>query len=133
MRRPIETDITFESESQFYSGFSENLRPKGGIFVATHVLPLGAPGNAPVAVVFTRPGQPSERKIRVEEPRPWITSTPRRATCQARDGVIEFGSLGTEEIDVIRRFCTQRSPLFFEDRRAAHAPPRTRGDDQRLG
>jgi uncharacterized protein (TIGR02266 family) len=108
VRRPIETDITLESESQFYSGFSENLS-EGGIFVATHVL-LAV--GAPVAVAFTVPG--IERKLRVTGFVRWIRVHSETSDVPPGMG-IEFGPLGAEEFEVIRRFCTQRSPLFFDD------------------
>jgi len=107
-RRPIETDISFVSESQFYSGFSENIS-EGGIFVATHAL-LGV--GAPISVEFTLPGV--SRKFRVDGFVRWV-----RIHSEASDAPpgmgIEFGSLGAEDLEAIRRFCAQRSPLFFDD------------------
>jgi uncharacterized protein (TIGR02266 family) len=107
LRRPIETDITLESESQFYSGFSENLS-EGGIFVATHnLLAVGAA----VAVVFTLPSV--NRKLRVEGHVRWVRVHSDTSDLPPGMG-IAFGTLGTEDIEAIRRFCTQRSPLFYE-------------------
>jgi uncharacterized protein (TIGR02266 family) len=107
LRRPIETDITLESESQFYSGFSENLS-EGGIFVATHgLLAVGAS----VAVAFTLPSL--ARKIRVEGHVRWVRVHSETSDLPPGMG-IEFGTLGTDELEAIRRFCTQRSPLFYD-------------------
>ncbi|HEY4012754.1 MAG TPA: TIGR02266 family protein [Polyangiaceae bacterium] len=106
-RRPIETDITLESESQFYSGFSENLS-EGGIFVATHgLLAVGAP----VAVVFTIPSV--ARKIRVEGHVRWVRVHSETSDLPPGMG-IEFGKLGADELEAIRAFCAQRSPLFYD-------------------
>jgi uncharacterized protein (TIGR02266 family) len=107
-RKPLETDITLESESEFYSGFSENLS-EGGIFMATHVL-LAV--GATVAVAFTVPGL--ARKIRVEGHVRWLRVHSETSDMPPGMG-IEFGPLSAEDFEVIRRFCAQRSPLFFDD------------------
>jgi uncharacterized protein (TIGR02266 family) len=106
-RQPLETDITLESESEFYSGFSENLS-EGGIFMATHsLLAVGAP----VAVAFTLPGL--ARKIRVEGHVRWVRIHSETSDMPPGMG-IEFGPLSAEDFEVIQRFCKQRTPLFFD-------------------
>ncbi len=107
-RRGVEIEITLESESQFYSGFSENIS-EGGIFVATHLL---RPVGARVEVVFSLPALSSP--IRVEGRVRWVRI--HAETSDAPPGMgIEFEALQPEELDAIRRFCASRSPLFFDD------------------
>ena len=107
-RRAVEIEITLESESQFYSGFSENLS-EGGIFVATHLLrPIGAR----IEVVFTLPRV--AKPIRIEGAVRWVRE--HTETSEAPPGIgIEFATVRKEDLEAIRRFCTARSPLFFDD------------------
>jgi uncharacterized protein (TIGR02266 family) len=106
-RRPVEIEITLESESQLYSGFSENFS-EGGVFVATHLL---RPVGARVEVAFTLPGLTTP--IRVEGAVRWVRE--HTETSDAPPGIgIEFGPLRREDLEAIRRFCSARSPLFYD-------------------
>ena len=107
-RKPVEIDITLESESQFYAGFGENLS-EGGIFVATHAV---QPVGTRLEVVFTLPGL--NRSIRVEGDVRWVRPYSETSDVPAGMG-LRFVSLAATDADAIRAFCARRAPLFFED------------------
>jgi uncharacterized protein (TIGR02266 family) len=107
LRLPFEVDITLESESQFYAGFSENLS-EGGIFVATHAL---RPVGTRLHVVFTLPGV--KGPMRVEGDVCWVRLHSDTSDLPPGMG-LHFVSLRSPDADVIRAFCEHRTPLFFE-------------------
>jgi uncharacterized protein (TIGR02266 family) len=105
-RRPVEINITLESESQLYTGFSENFSD-GGVFVATHML---RPVGARLEVTFTIPGLASP--IRVDGEVRWVREVSDTSDLPAGMG-LKFGSLRPEEAEAVRRFAASRSPIFF--------------------
>jgi uncharacterized protein (TIGR02266 family) len=107
-RRHVELDITLGSDSQFYSGFSENLS-EGGIFVATHDLrPLGTR----LEVTFSLPT--SRRRIRTEGVVCWVRAY--SETSGAPPGIgIRFLWLLQDDALAVRAFCIHRPPLFFTE------------------
>jgi len=107
-RKPVEIDITLESESQFYAGFGENLS-EGGIFVATHAV---QPVGTRLEVVFTLPGL--NRPIRVQGDVRWVRPYSETSDSPAGMG-LRFVSLAAPDAEAIRAFCARRAPLFFED------------------
>jgi uncharacterized protein (TIGR02266 family) len=106
-RMPFEIDITLESDSQFYSGFSENLS-EGGIFVATHAL---QPVGTRLDVIFTLPGV--KEPLRVEGDVCWVRVHSDTSDLPAGMG-LRFASLSARSADVIRAFCMHRAPLFYD-------------------
>ncbi len=104
LRRRLETDVTFHSESNFYAGFSSNLSD-GGLFVATHEdLPIGTE----LALRFTLPGgEEVEATVAVRWRRPAQPDLP--------GGVgVEFIELPPLARDAIHRFMRRRDPIFHE-------------------
>src|SRR5687767_6276653 len=65
-RVPVEVDIDFSSESNFYNGFTENIS-EGGVFVATYEL---KPMGEKVTMKFRLPD--SEETIECEGEVRWI-------------------------------------------------------------
>jgi uncharacterized protein (TIGR02266 family) len=105
-RLPVEIDITLESDSQFYAGFSENLS-EGGIFVATHAL---RPVGTRLDVAFTLPGV--KEPLRVEGDVCWLRIHSETSDLPPGMG-LRFVSLTSHDAEVVRAFCRQRTPLFF--------------------
>jgi uncharacterized protein (TIGR02266 family) len=101
---PLDTEITLESDSQFFSGLGGNLCA-GGVFVATYrELPVGHP----VAVTITLPDGEIVAKGFVR----WR----RDPSSGAAPGLgIAFDRVAPEDAQRIERFCAERAPLLHED------------------
>jgi uncharacterized protein (TIGR02266 family) len=107
VRVDAEFDIGFQSESNFYTGFSENIS-EGGVFVATYEKrKIGEQ----LAVRFTLPG----------------IDTPIEATAQvmwAREGDeasgtkpgygLQFVQLSDQAQELVMRFIKKRAPMFYD-------------------
>jgi uncharacterized protein (TIGR02266 family) len=107
-RRPVEIEITLESESQLYTGFSENFSD-GGVFVATHML---KPVGSRLEVTFTLPGVPAP--IRVDGEVRWVRVDSETSDMPAGMG-LRFGALQPDDAEAISRFSAKRTPLFFAE------------------
>jgi uncharacterized protein (TIGR02266 family) len=107
-RLDAEFDVTFESEHNFYTGFSEDIS-EGGIFVATHELrPVGTVSE----VHFTLPG--IDRPLRVRGEVRWHRRP--RAGSNTWPGMgLRFVELEPATRRLIERFVNKREPLFFEE------------------
>lgn len=103
-RHPLEVDIGFFSESNFYSGLTQDIS-EGGLFVATHqLLPVGTH----VSVTFTLPGV---REIQADGVVTWV-----REPLEGRPGMgIRFAQLRSEDQATIHRFIQKRPPLYHEE------------------
>lgn len=107
-RVDVETEITFESEDNFYQGFSENIS-EGGLFVVTY-LPRRC-GDV-ITVRFTLPGLGRLIEARAEV----------RWQRQGHDDRDVAPGLGVRFLDlteadraVIERFVGKREPLFYDE------------------
>jgi uncharacterized protein (TIGR02266 family) len=100
------TQVHLGSDSNFYTGFSNNIS-EGGIFVATHL--LRARGTV-IDIEFSLPdGGPP---IRVETEVRWICD----AFASERPGMgLQFRALSPDERGRIEAFINQRETLFYED------------------
>lgn len=107
-----EFDVTFESDHNFYTGFTENLS-EGGVFIAGYAVSsqLRAVGER-IQIRFTLPGV-EKPIIAVAELR-WhrqynpVSDTP--------PGVgLRFIELSDEDRRFIERFVNARQPLFYDD------------------
>lgn len=106
-RVSLEADIGFESESNFYTGFSGDVSD-GGLFLATYdVLPIGT--RLSVSFVL-----PEGHQVMTRGEVTWV---------RAADGIdsdlhpgmgIAFEALSKRDQEAIRRFISRRPPLFFE-------------------
>lgn len=107
-RVDLETDVTFESASNFFTGFMEDIS-EGGLFVATYNLqPLGTKMD----LRFTLP---NGQVVQVEGEVRWLRD-PRDENLDAPPGMgIMFGEIAPEDREAIQAFIEARSPLFFED------------------
>ncbi|MDP2272123.1 MAG: TIGR02266 family protein [Archangium sp.] len=116
MKKPIRTSgrvkmqaaVDFNSDNNFFNGFSANISD-GGLFVATvNLLPLGTE----VDLSFTLPsGERIEAKGKVQ----WV----REVNDQLIDAFpgmgVQFSSLNPAAQNAITQFLVQRDPLFFAD------------------
>lgn len=105
-RASLAVELHLASESHFFSGLSGDIS-EGGIFVSTwRELAVGSP----VDVELSLPG--SERPLRAHGEVRWQ----RDASGDAPPGVgIAFDELAAEDRALIRRFCTLRPPLYYDD------------------
>ena len=95
------------SESQLYTGFSENLS-EGGVFMATHaVRPIGEKVELTLMLPETKP-------IRMVAEVRWLREYADQNDSPPGMG-LRFVALGGEVARVIRRFLAQRAPLFYEE------------------
>ncbi|MFK7991805.1 MAG: TIGR02266 family protein [Sandaracinaceae bacterium] len=107
-RVEITVDISFGSDDNFYSGFSEDLSD-GGLFVATYDL---KPVGTVIELEFTLPDGHIVRTV--AEVR-WLRS-PRDADSDMQPGMgMRFSKLAREDGEAIERFLAARAPLFYDD------------------
>ena len=106
-RFSIDTDIGFQSESNFYTGFTEDIS-EGGLFLATYdCRPLGSM----LCINFTLP---NGELVTAEGVVRWIREYNRNTPDMTPGMGVQFTSLAEEHRAAINRFLTQREPLFYE-------------------
>ena len=106
-RITLEVEIGLASDSNFFTGFSEDIS-SGGVFVATYnLLPIGSE----VVLAFTLiDGHPVCANGRVA----WLREAP-DLTSDLVPGIgVAFTSLAPSDQDAIDRFIALRDPLFFD-------------------
>jgi uncharacterized protein (TIGR02266 family) len=107
-RRDVELEVTLESESNFYLGFTENLS-EGGLFIATHNLrPIGST----VEVTLKLPNV-SEAIKAVGTVR-WTREFSETSDTSPGMGV-RFEQIEPQQAAQIRDFLNQRAPLFYDE------------------
>jgi len=106
-RFSIDTEIGFQSESNFYTGFTEDIS-EGGLFLATFDC---RPVGSQLYINFTLP---NGELVSAEGIVRWIREY-NQATPDTTPGMgVQFTSLAEEHRAAINRFLTQREPMFFE-------------------
>ena len=107
-RVALETTVNMASDSNFYTGFSEDISD-GGIFVATYSLqPIGTS----VELSFGLPGGFS---VNARGNVRWIRDI-FDVDDQSYPGMgISFDELSTEDKALIEQFMRKRSPIFYSD------------------
>lgn len=107
-RVALEADVGFQSESNFYTGFSEDLSD-GGVFLATfNLLKL----HSPVTVTFTLPdGHLVVAQGRVAWVREYNETTPDLSPGMG----VQFEGLSDADMKSIRSFLRKRAPMFYAD------------------
>jgi uncharacterized protein (TIGR02266 family) len=109
-RFDIEVKVSLESDSNFYTGLTQNISA-GGLFVATHA--IRRIGDR-ITLKFTLPG--ATQPISVETEVRWI----RENTALLRDGGatgmgVRFIDLSPEATDAIQKFVQSRESLYYDD------------------
>ncbi|MEW6433310.1 MAG: TIGR02266 family protein [Myxococcota bacterium] len=104
----VQTQVDFQSDANFYLGFSANIS-EGGIFVATvAVVPIGTE----VDLNFTLP---TGERIACQGVVRWVREVNDRLP-DAFPGIgVQFVGLDSGSLEAIRRFVAQRDPLFYVD------------------
>ncbi len=107
-RVDVEAEITFESEDNFYQGFSENIS-EGGLFLVTF---LSRHRGDVITVRFSLPGV--ERAIETRAEVRWQRAADHEHSVNPGLGV-RFMNL--EEVDrrAIERFVSKREPIFYDE------------------
>lgn len=106
-RFSIDTEIGFQSESNFYTGFTEDIS-EGGLFLASYDC---RPVGSLLYISFTLP---DGELVSAEGMVRWIREY-NRATPDLMPGMgVQFTSLAEAHRDGINRFLTQREPMFYE-------------------
>lgn len=107
-RLDFKVDVNFESEHNFFMGFTENVS-EGGLFVATHSL---LPAGAIVEIEFQMPG--SAKAIRAKAEVRWLREY--REGNDAPPGMgLRFIAVSPEDQRTIATFLTQRQPIFYDE------------------
>ncbi len=107
-RFPFEIEVTFRSEHNFFTGFTENIS-EGGLFVATHCpVPVGT--TFPMSFTLQGRDEPIQVTCEVRWVRPY------------HDGLDSPPGLGVRFLDLqpeartaIQDFLKARGPIFYED------------------
>ena len=107
-RVAIEADIGFQSESNFFTGFSEDISA-GGVFIATfEILPIGST----LQVNFT---MPDGYLISTSGLVRWVREYNEFAE-DAEPGMgIQFDGLLENDKNIINSYLSQREPLFYDE------------------
>lgn len=105
----LKTTVSFSSDSNFYTGFLDNIS-EGGIFIATHnEMPIGSH----VSIEFTMPDQ--EEPISLVGEVRWLrTYDPNHDAAPPGLG-LRFIDLTPEAKRRIETFVSRRGTLFYDD------------------
>jgi uncharacterized protein (TIGR02266 family) len=104
-RMPLWTEVGLNTETNFFTGFSEE-PAQGGIFVATyHQVPVGTE----VVVTFVLP---EGHRVTVHGKVAWVRD-PKDRSMSPGVGV-RWDALGADEEALIREFSRTRDPIFHE-------------------
>lgn len=109
-RHSLTAEVGLRSESNFYTGFSDDVS-EGGLFIATYAL---LPVGAKVEVSFWLPS--GHEIVTVAEVR-WVRD-PRRSDEHGHitPGMgVRFTELSPEHLGAIRVFMDLRPPMFYDD------------------
>jgi uncharacterized protein (TIGR02266 family) len=108
-RYTCKVDVTMESESTFYNGFTENISA-GGLFIATYdTRPLGQR----LSLEFSIPGK--AEPITAEGEIRWVREY-NETTPDIIPGMgVRFLNLTQEDGDLIEKFTALKEPLFYDD------------------
>ena len=108
-RARLKVQVDFESDHNFFTGFSADIS-EGGLFVATfNVQPLGSQ----VEVAFALP---TGEHIMARGSVKWVRDSREMAGSETPPGMgIQFERLPDEAREAVHRFITQRDPIFYDE------------------
>ena len=107
-RISIDADVGFQSETNFFTGFTEDIS-SGGLFIATYdIRDIGSD----LTINFTLPdGQPicAEGKVR------WVRDYNETSPDVSPGMGVQFDNLSIDDQSAIHRFIEERPPLFYAE------------------
>jgi uncharacterized protein (TIGR02266 family) len=107
-RIACEVDIGFQSESNFFTGFSEDIS-EGGLFISTYDFkPIGTT----IDVNFTLP---SGHTVISQGIVRWVREVNPIAPDMEPGMGVQFLDLGQQDKSAIELFLSQRDPMFYEE------------------
>jgi len=109
-RIDLEVKVTLESDSNFYTGLTQNISA-GGVFIATHLIrPIGSR----ISLKFALPGSPEP--IAVETEVRWIKENSALMRADGASGMgVRFIELSPEATAAITAFLENRDSLYYDD------------------
>ncbi|MEO1272567.1 MAG: TIGR02266 family protein [Myxococcota bacterium] len=109
-RVAVDLEVTLESESNFYAGFSMNIS-EGGLFIATYdAQPVGT--EVKVVLTLDHEGASIECRGQVRWVRDYNPLTPDTPPGMG----VQFTHMSREDMVRIHGFCAERrDPLFYEE------------------
>ena len=109
-RHDVEVKVDLESDSNFYTGLTQNISA-GGLFIATHhIRRIGER----ITLKFSFPG--SDQPIAVETEVRWIRENSALQRTDGSSGMgVRFINLTPEASAAIQGFLQSRDSLFYDD------------------
>lgn len=109
-RHDLEIAVDLESDSNFYTGLTQNIST-GGLFIATHQ--IKRVGDH-VRLKFTLPGSP--RPIEVDTEVRWIRENSSLHKTDGASGMgVRFMGMSGDDAKLIEDFLKNRESLFYDD------------------
>lgn len=107
-RIAIEADIGFQSDSNFFVGFTEDVS-EGGLFVATYdIKPIGSSLNINFSL-------PDGRLVSVDGVVKWVREYNETNEDSMPGMGVQFTNLSDRDKDAIHGFISKRQPMFYEE------------------
>jgi len=108
-RQDVKVEINFESETNFYNGFTENIST-GGLFIATYDL---QPMGYRMKVEFSLPNR--KDNVSVEGVVRWIRDYNPTTPDMIPGMGLKFDQLSERDARDINEFIKLKEPIFFDD------------------
>lgn len=109
-RHDLEIAVDLESDSNFYTGLTQNIST-GGLFIATHQ--IKRVGDH-VLLKFTLPGSP--KPIEVDTEVRWIRENSSLHRTDGASGMgVRFINMSPDDAAAISSFLENRDSLFYDD------------------
>lgn len=109
-RHDLEIAVDLESDSNFYTGLTQNIS-SGGLFIATHQ--IKRVGDH-VRLKFTLPGSP--RPIEVDTEVRWIRENSSLHRTDGATGMgVRFINMSHQDAEAIQGFLGDRDSLYYDD------------------
>ena len=109
-RHDLEIAVDLESDSNFYTGLTQNIST-GGLFIATHQ--IKRVGDH-VRLKFTLPGSP--RPLEVDTEVRWIRENSSLHRSDGASGMgVRFIDMSPQDAQAIQSFIENRDSLFYDD------------------
>ena len=109
-RHDLEIAVDLESDSNFYTGLTQNIST-GGLFIATHQ--IKRVGDH-VRLKFSLPGSP--RPVEVDTEVRWIRENSSLHRTDGASGMgVRFINMSGDDAKAIQAFIQSRDSLFYDD------------------